>query len=132
VPAFAHLLQQSGIPLETCPHAACACPLLQERLQVVQHQQHPPSAQLLQQQTQASFQGVRQIPQPLRGKHLQALLHQCVTGRGITQGAPDHHLELPRHPVHHGDGERRLADAAQAQHTHHPTALLAHPPGEQG
>ena len=58
VPGLSHLAQQASIPLEACTHAARALPFLQEHLQIVQHQQHPPRAQLLQQQTEAFFQGV--------------------------------------------------------------------------
>jgi len=130
VRGLAHPSQEVGIPSEACTHVARACTLLQEHLQVVEHQQHPPRAQLLQQQTQAFFQGVGQVVLPLRGEHLQALLHQCGTAGGVAQGAPDHHLELRRDPAHHGHGERRLADATHTQHAHHPTALLDHPAGE--
>ncbi len=126
-----HPLQQSGIPLEACTHAARPLPFLQQHLQVVQHQQHPPSAQLLQQQTETFFQGVGQVPQQVWGQHLQASIHERGAGRGITQGAKDDHLEVGRHPVHRGDHQRRLADAAHAQHTHHSTARLSHPLGEQ-
>ena len=34
--------------------------------------------------------------------------------------------------MHQRDRQRRLADAAQAQHTHYPAALLDRPAGEQG
>ena len=33
--------------------------------------------------------------------------------------------------MHQADNQRRLADAAHAQHAHHPAALLYHPPGQQ-
>ena len=34
--------------------------------------------------------------------------------------------------MHQADGERRLADAAQTQHAHHPAALLHHPLRKRG
>jgi hypothetical protein len=83
----------------------------------------------LQQKTQASVEAGRHDGQRLGGEHLQAVLQQRLTGGGIAQGAPEHHLEVRSDPVHQTDRQRRLADAAQAQHAHHPAALLHHPLG---
>ncbi len=45
--------------------------------------------------------------------------------------AKEHHLEVRGQLMHGTDHQRRLADAAHAQHAHHPAALLDHPLGEE-
>ena len=97
------------------------------RLQVVEHKQRASFPQVIQQEAQASVEACRRVGERLWCEHLQAVLQQRFAGGGIAQRAPEHHFEVLGHLVHQGDCQRRLADAAQAQHAHHPTALLHHP-----
>src|SRR5262249_48554293 len=63
--------------------------------------------------------------------YLQAIVEEGFDCGRITQRAPDHHVELTGYPVHQADRQRRLADAAHADHAHHSAALLHHPFGQQ-
>ena len=123
--------QQLGVPLVACTHVAHALAFLQQRLQVIEHQQDTGGAQGLQQEAQATFEAHRHVAKRLGDKHLETLTQQFFEGGSLTQGAPDDDLEVLRHSVHHPDRQRRFADAPQSQHAHHPAALLDDPGGQQ-
>src|SRR2546422_535819 len=103
----------------------------EQALQVVEHQQPPPAAQLLQQQAQASLQTLGRLGQRLGRKHLQTALQQGGARRGIAQRAKDHDLEVVGQLVHGAGHQRRFANAAQAYYADYPAALL-HPPAREG
>ncbi len=128
---LAHPAQQPSIALVAGTHVARARAFLQQRLQVVQHDERSCFPQILQQQAQASVEAGRHIGEWLWCEHLEAVRQQRFAGGGIAQRAPDHHLEALGHLVHQANDQRRLANAAHAQHAHHPAALLEHPPGQQ-
>ncbi len=109
------------------PHLA----LLQQHFQVVEHQQHPPAAQFLQQQAQAALQALGHDARRLGRQHLQAVIKQGRAVGGIAQRAKDHHREVLRQLLHGAHHQRRLAYAAHAQHAHQPAALLHHPVRER-
>ena len=58
---------------------------------------------------------------------MQAIGEQVLAQRGIAHRTKDHGLKRGGDLMHEHDYEGRLADAAHAQHAHHPTALLQHP-----
>ena len=129
---FGEPQQQAGVALGAGTQMAPRFPFQEQAFQVVEHQQHALLPQVLQQEAQASVQvGSSQI-QWLWGEHLEALLQERFAGGGIAQRAKQHDLEVLGQLVHGARDERRLTDAAQAQHAHHPTALPHHPLGEGG
>ena len=71
---LAHPAQQLSIALVARTHATCACTFLQQRLQVIQHEERTPVTQVLQQEAQASFEASRHEAQRLGGEHLEALI----------------------------------------------------------
>ena len=80
---LAHPAQQLSIALVARTHATRPCAFLQQRLQVIQHEERTPVAQMLQQEAQASFEAGRHFGQRLRGEHLQAVRKPRFAGRGI-------------------------------------------------
>jgi hypothetical protein len=106
VRGFAHAAQQPSIALVAHTHTTHALPFLQHCLQVVQHEERTLLTQVLEQETQTSFEACRHEAQGLGGKHLEALIQQRFTGRGIAQGTPDHRLEVGSNLVHQTDRER--------------------------
>src|SRR5216117_2948358 len=91
--------QQPGVSLVACTHVARALAFLQNRLQVIEHQQDTHVPQVLQQEAQASFEADRHVAECLGSKYLKALIEQRFAGGGIAQGAPDDDLETLRYPV---------------------------------
>ena len=132
VPRVADLLQQLPIALvtRTQPPQRLAC--FEQRFQVIEHQQHAKASQFRQQPAQAPLQALLHEILRLGGQHRQAGREQRFRRRGVAQGAKEHHVEVGgqlAHGLHH---QRGLADAAQAQHAHHPAVVLHHPLGERG
>ena len=122
-----HSAQQLCIVVIARTKVAFWIVLLQQRFQVVQHEQTVLRLEALQQQVDASINVGWQGRQHLGREHVQAVGEQLQARRGIAYRPKDHGLERGGHLVHEGDRERRFADASHAQHAHHLAALLLHP-----
>src|SRR2546425_1081179 len=94
--SLGHPLQQPTVAFVAGTQMAAHVPFLQQGFQVVEHQQHPKLAQLLQQQAQAWLQTRGQRDERLGGEHLQAALQQDGAFGSITQGAKEHDVEVRR------------------------------------
>src|SRR5438270_7744263 len=126
MPAVANGLEHRGIAAKAVSIAPLGIACLEERFEVVEHQQTGPIPQELENH-----------PEPLAfadGRH-QLLVRQEVDGprqplaggQSITHTAPVHAIECWRHVLGQLRGEHRLADAAHAQHGCNPTVLSDQP-----
>ncbi len=123
--------QKAAIAFITGQHAAAAFCLLHDAFQVVQHQQHTPCPQVLEQEREPSFEAVQHGGQRLARQDAQQVVEQGLAGRGVPQRAPQDGVELIRDLVHERDGQRGLAHAAHTQNANHPAALFQQPIAEE-
>ncbi len=122
-----HAPDQQRVAFIAFAVASLQHPLLEERLQVVEHQQAAPLLQELDQERQRLLAPLRQARGALLRNEGDPVEQDVVQGRGVVQRAPQHAVEVGRHLLGEFDRQGGFADAAHAQHSHQATALAQQP-----
>jgi hypothetical protein len=118
--------------LVACQIVPLAVPALQQRLQVVEHQQAAPGLQARKQLRDALLKRRGELRGRRLGEEGDAVGDQFLAGRRVAHRAPEHRLEVGSQALTQEGGQHTLADAAHAQQRHQAAALLEDPLRELG
>ncbi len=122
-----HVPDQGGIPFKARAVASLRHALLEERFQVVEHQQAAPLLQEPDQQGQTLVEFLWQGGRALLCQQRQPVAQDVLQGGGIVQGAPQNAVEVRGYLLHQFGRQARLTDASHAQHGHQAAAVSQQP-----
>ncbi len=121
---------QCPIPFIALAVATLQYLLLEQRFQVVEHQQTASLLQEFEQEGERLVVHLREVRVALLCNGRDPVEQEVVQSGSIVQGTPEHAVKVGRHLLHEFDGQRGLADAAHAQHGHQ-AALVGQQPAFQ-